>query len=78
MKEPKTEPKPINPDDWTDKQLSTIRRDAVQIALSNGKELAEAKAIYDFIKDGTLPEPKEVRPDNVSVAIETIKTGGWK
>lgn len=54
------EPKPTNPDDWTDKQLSTLRRDSVQLA--NG-DLNKANDIYNFIKDGMLPEPK---------------AGGWK
>lgn len=63
MTVPKELPKP---DDWTDKQLSSIRRDSVQLATNiNGESttLEHANDIYNFIKDGKVPEPK---------------TGGWK
>lgn len=65
------EPKPTNPDDWTDKQLATLRRDSVSLAIEAIKTEASAEKdalilatdFYNFIKDGMLPEPK---------------AGGWK
>lgn len=78
MKQPK-QPEIIdtpNPNDWTEKQLSTVRRDCVQLAIEAYKSNNEvpiigmANEIYNFVKDGTVPETK-------AQAQTETKTGGW-
>lgn len=81
-KEPKEQPKTINLDDWTDKQLATLRRDSVSLATSiSGPEtnLNFANDIYNFIKDGKLPSlPSNTIAQQVCIETPEPKTGGWK
>lgn len=82
-KEPKEQPKTTNLDDWTDKQLATLRRDSVSLAIEAIKikgsvqtdALTAAMDFFNFIKDGKLPAlPKTLSPPETPEP----KAGGWK
>lgn len=79
-KEPRVEPKPIDPEKWTDKQLSTVRRDCVNIALELRKlaevdVIATASAMFEFIKDGKMPSSA---PKIEAEEWRKIERGEWK
>lgn len=70
-KEPRVKPKPVDPEKWTDKQLSTVRRDCVNLAVELRKlydvdVIATANELFEFIKDGKVPSAPKT------------ETGGWK